>query len=152
MGVYGIGGLLITVYPPEGSRYDSPEYDLLWGAAQELKMPLSLYLVTNRLGSGEGGGDRPGDRRFSIFPNSDFFVRVSVADMISAGVFERFPKLQVGAVEQQLGWVPFFLERMDYAYNQRGSGRQGYRFKEDMLPSDFSIAMCSWVYTRMSWA
>ena len=26
---------------------------------------------------------------------------------------------------------------VDYAYNQRGSGRQGYRFKEDMLPSDF---------------
>ena len=70
-------------------------------------------------------------------PNSDFFVRVSVADMISVGVFERFPKLQVEAVEQQLGWVPFFLERMDYAYNQRGSGRQRYRFKEDMLPSDF---------------
>ena len=70
-------------------------------------------------------------------PNSDFFVSVSVADMISVGVFERFPMLQVGAVEQQLGWVPFFLDRMDYAYNQRGSGRQGYRFKEDMLPSDF---------------
>ena len=33
--------------------------------------------------------------------------------------------------------MPFFLERMDHAYNQRGSGRQEYRFKEDMLPSDF---------------
>ena len=137
MGVYGIGGLLITVYPPEGRRCDSPEYDLLWRAAQDLEMLLSLHLATNRLGSGEGSGNRPGDRRFSILPNSDFFVSVSVADMIPVGVFERFPKLQVGAVEQQLGWVPFFLDRMDYAYNQRGSGRQGYRFKEDMLPSDF---------------
>ena len=133
----GFVGALITVYPPEGRRYDSQEYDHLWGAAQDLEMPLSLHLATNRYGSGEGGGDQPGDRRFSILPNSDFFVRVSVADMISAGVFERFPKLQVGAVEQQLGWVPFFLERVDYAYNQRGSGRQGHRFKEDMLPSDY---------------
>ena len=88
MGVYGIGGLLITVYPPKGSRYDSPEYDLLWGAAQDLEMPLSLHLATNRLGSGEGSGDRLGDRKFSILANSDFFVRVSVADMISVGVFE----------------------------------------------------------------
>ena len=133
----GFVGALITVYPPEGRRYDSPEYDLLWGVAQDLEMPLSLHLATNRFGSGEGGGDRPGDRRFSILPNSDFFVRVSVADMISVGVFEQFPKLQVGAVEQQLGWVPFFLERMDYAYDQRGAGRQGYRFKENMLPSDY---------------
>lgn len=70
-------------------------------------------------------------------PNLDFLVSVSVADMISVGIFKRFPKLQVGAVEQQLGWVPFFLDRMDYAYNQLVSGRQGYEFKEDMLPSDF---------------
>ena len=133
----GFVGATIPVYPPEGRRYDSPEYDRLWGAAQDLEMPLSLHLATNRYGSGEGGGNLPGDTRFSILPNSDFFVRVSVADMISAGVFERFPKLQLGAVEQQLGWVPFFLERMDYAYNERGAGREGYRFKEGMIPSDF---------------
>ena len=111
MGVFGIDGLLITVYPPEGRRYDSPEYDLLRRAAPDLEMPLSLHLATNRLGSGEGSGNRPGDRRFSILPNSDFFVSVSVADMIPVGVFERFPMLQVGAVEQQIGWVPFFLDR-----------------------------------------
>ena len=133
----GFVGAMITVYPPEGRRYDSPEYDLLWGAAQDLEMPLSLHLATNRFGSGEGDGHGPGGGRFALLPNSDFFVRVSVADMISAGVFERFPKIQVGAVEQQLGWVPFFLERVDYAYNERGSGREGYRFKEDMLPSDY---------------
>ena len=133
----GFVGAMIPVYPPEGRKYDSPEYDLLWGAAQDLEMPLSLHISTNRFGSGEGDRSRPGGTRFAIFPNSDFFVRVSVADMISAGVFERFPKLQVGGVEQQLGWVPFFLERIDYAYNQRGSGREGYRFKEDMLPSDY---------------
>ena len=133
----GFVGAMIPTYPPEGRRYDSAEYDLLWGAAQDLEMPLSLHLDTNRFGSGERDGSRPSGTRFAILPNSDFFVRVSVADMIAVGVFERFPKLHVGAVEQQLGWVPFFLERMDYAYNQRGSGRQGYRFKEDMLPSDY---------------
>ena len=43
--------------------------------------------------------------RFAILPNSDFFVRVSITDMIATGVFGRFPRLQVGAVEQQLGWA-----------------------------------------------
>ena len=133
----GFIGAMIPVYPPEEKRYDSPEYDLLWGAAQDLGMPLSLHLATNRFGSGEGDGNRPGGGRVAISPNSDFFVRVSVADMILAGVFERFPKLQVGAVEHELGWVPFFLNRIDYTYDQRGFGREGYRFKEDMLPSDY---------------
>ncbi len=133
----GFVGAMIPVYPPEGSRYDSPQYDLLWGAAQDLRMPLSLHLATNRFGSGEGDGNRPGGGRIAISPNADFFVRVSIADMILTGVFERFPTLQVGAVEHELGWVPHFLRRLDYTYDQRGFGREGYRFKEDMLPSDY---------------
>ena len=133
----GFVGAMIPVYPPEGRKYDSPEYDLLWEAAQDLEMPLSLHLATNRFGSGEGDGNRPGGGRVAISPNTDFFVRVSLADMILAGVFERFPKLQVGAVENELGWVPFFLRRIDYTYDQRGFGREGYRFKEDMMPSDY---------------
>ena len=133
----GFVGAMIPIYPPEGRRYDSPEYDSLWGAAQDLEMPLSLHLATNRFGSGEGDSNQPGGGRLGISVNSDFFVRVSIADMILAGVFERFPKVQVGAVENELGWVPFFLDRMDYTYDQRGFGREGYRFKEDMLPSDY---------------
>ena len=40
-------------------------------------------------------------------------------------------------MENELGWVPFFLRRIDYTYDQRGFAREGYRFKEDMLPSDY---------------
>ena len=133
----GFVGAMIPVYPPEGRRYDSSEYDPLWAAAQELGMPLSLHLATNRFGSGEGDGNRAGGGRVAISPNADFFARVSISDMIFSGVFERFPKLQVGAVEHELGWVPFFLSRIDYTYDQRGFGREGYRFKEDMRPSDY---------------
>ncbi|MDH3598451.1 MAG: amidohydrolase [Candidatus Tectomicrobia bacterium] len=57
--------------------------------------------------------------------------------VIYSGVFERYPKLQVGAVEHELSWVPHFLDRLDYNYNQRSAGIVGYRFKEDMLPSDY---------------
>ncbi len=133
----GFIGAMIPVYPPENKRYDSPFYDPLWAASQDLGMPLSLHLATNRFGSGEGDGNQAGGGRVAISPNSDFFVRVSLADMILNGVFERFPKLQVGGVEHELGWVPFFLSRIDYTYNERGFGRQGYRFNEDMLPSDY---------------
>ena len=133
----GFVGAMIPVYPPEDRRYDSPEYDPLWAAAQDLEMPLSLHLATNRFGSGEGDGNRPGGGRVGISPNADFFVRVSLADMILSGVFERFPNLQVGAVEHELGWVPFFLSRVDYTYDQRGFAREGYRFKEDRLPSEY---------------
>jgi predicted TIM-barrel fold metal-dependent hydrolase len=61
---------------------------------------------------------------------------MSLADMIYYGVFERYPKLMVGSVEQELSWVPHFLDRLDYNYTQRPVG-SSYRFKGDAFPSDF---------------
>ena len=57
--------------------------------------------------------------------------------MILYGVFERYPKLQIGSIEYELSWVPHFLDRMDYSYTQRAQEFHPYRFKGDMLPSDF---------------
>jgi len=133
----GFVGAMIPVYPPKARRYDSPEYDRFWSAAQDLEMPLSLHVATNRFGSGENDGSEPEGARVGIAPNQDFFPRTSISDMILSGVFERFPKLQVGSVEHELCWAPFFLRRLDYTYDQQGFGREGYRFKEDMQPSDY---------------
>ena len=133
----GFVGAMIPVYPPKARRYDSPEYDRFWSAAEDLEMPLSLHVATNRFGSGENDGSEPEGARVGIAPNQDFFPRTSISDMILSGVFERFPKLQVGSVEHELCWAPFFLSRLDYTYDQQGFGREGYRFKEDMKPSDY---------------
>ena len=46
---------MITEYPPEDHRYDSPEYEPLWAAAQDLNMPVSLHTATSREGRDEGG-------------------------------------------------------------------------------------------------
>ena len=133
----GFVGAMIPVYSPADQRYDSPEYDHFWGAAQDLGMPLSLHTATNRFGSGMGDGSEVGGARMGIRANNDFFARASICELILSGVFERFPKLQVGAVEHELSWVPHFLSRLDYTYDQQGFGREGYRFKEDMQPSDY---------------
>ena len=131
----GLIGAMITVYPPLGRRYDSPEYEPLWAAAQDLGMPLGLHAATNRFGSGEGDNSETG--RMAITVNFDHYVRMSLTDMIFSGVFERYPKLQAGAVEHEVSWAAHFIDRMDYNYNQRAPGVQGTRFKNDMVPSDF---------------
>jgi predicted TIM-barrel fold metal-dependent hydrolase len=75
----------------------------------------------------------------SVFVNPDAQVRHSLADLIFSGVFERFPRLRVGSVEHELGWIPFFLDRLDYAYTDRPRrGPEWRRFSDpDALPSDF---------------
>ena len=46
----------------------------------------------------------------------------SMADFIFSGVLERFPDLKVVYSEGQIGWIPFFLERADDAWESTGVG------------------------------
>ncbi len=134
----GFVGAMISVYPPEEHSYDKPEYKPLWAAAQDLAMPLSLHISTNRPALGQEFFEDLDNETAAFMTNVDHWVRMSLANMIFSGVFERHPKLQVGSVEMELSWVPHFLDRLDYNYTQREQERRrGYGFKEGALPSDF---------------
>ena len=132
----GFVGAMITVFPSAERPYDSPVYEAFWAAAQDLEMPLSLHTATNRPGPGQELAtiSRIGP---AFFVNLDHWVRMSLCRMIMSGVFERYPKLQVGAVEHELSWVPHFLDRMDYTYTQRSRRDYWHRFKDDTVPSDY---------------
>ena len=135
-----IGGM-IPVTPPEGRPYNKPEYDPLWAAAQDLGMPLSLHISTDRAGpdSDVKGVDSYDATHMS---SVDYFVRMSLGNIIFAGVFERFPNLCVGSLEHELSWAPHFLDRMDYNYTQRPMRFAPYRYQGDVFPSDFLHSNC----------
>ena len=132
----GFAGAMITVYPVEERSYNSPEYEPLWAAAQDLQMPLSLHVSTNRPGPSQELLDILSTTP-SFVSNQDHWVRTSIGHLIFNGVFERYQKLQVGSIELDLGWVPHFMEKIDYTYTNRAIEFTPYRFKEDMLPSDY---------------
>ena len=134
----GLAGALIPVSAPLGRWYESPEYEPLWAAAEDMGMPLSLHTNTNRvLTEQELAAFMPVRSNISFATNNDYWPRTSLTHMIFSGVFERYPRLQVGAIEFEVSWVPNFLDRMDYSYTQRIRRESAYRFKEDMLPSDY---------------
>jgi predicted TIM-barrel fold metal-dependent hydrolase len=132
----GLAGAMITVYPSEDRSYDRPDYEPFWSAAQDLDMPLSLHIATNRPSPGLPLEDNRRTRP-SLLANADHWVRVSLGHVIFTGVLERYPRLRIGSVEHELSWVPHFLERLDYTYTQRAPRSWWYQFKSDMLPSDF---------------
>ncbi|MCI0859910.1 MAG: amidohydrolase [Chloroflexi bacterium] len=131
----GLAGGMIAEYPTEDRRYDSPEYESFWAAAQDLNMPLSLHTATRREGRSRGAGGT-GIRDASGRANKVFWPATSICDMIFSGVFERYPKLKVAIVEFELAWVPHLLGTMDYTYNERHE-EATYRFKGNLLPSDY---------------
>ena len=132
----GLVGAMISVYPPEDKAYYSPIYEPFGAAAQDLEMPLSLHIGTNRAVAGQASFD-VGNITPASFCNVDYWVRMSVANMIYGGVFERYPGLQVGSIEMEVSWAPHFLERLDYNYLQRPQWDVWHRFQEDMLPSNY---------------
>jgi hypothetical protein len=112
----GLAGALVTVAPPRWRPFRSPAYDRCWAVAQDLDLPLSLHTATER------GDLRIGDAAFTLdvkeappaaFINKDYAVRQAFAELIFAGVFERFPGLRVGSVEHEpAGSVPSGLYRI----------------------------------------
>ena len=48
---------------------------------------------------------------------------VTATDLLLAGIFTRFPALKVALSEGGIGWIPFFLDRMDrHLWNHRWTG------------------------------
>ena len=92
---------MITVYPPYERSYDRPEYEPFWAAAQDHAIPLSLHIGTNRPGPGQEFQDLESVTA-SFLTNVDYWVRMSLTNMIFSGVFERYPRLQVGPIEMEL--------------------------------------------------
>ena len=67
-----------------------------------------------------------GDRRFDSFlfmhtvgrPVETF---IQFAGLLYGGVAERFPHLRIGFLECGVGWVPYWMERMDEEWEKRGA-------------------------------
>ncbi|WP_255990080.1 amidohydrolase family protein [Chitinolyticbacter albus] len=112
----GMAGGIISVYPGREHAYHQPCYEPLWAAAAALQMPLSLHVLTNH--NGPYGVPFP-QVDYSLRVNADYWVRMSLADMIFGGVFERHPGLVVETSEHEGGWVPYFLWQMDWTYEHR---------------------------------
>ena len=133
----GLVGGMISVYPQEDRQYRNPDYERLWAAAEELDMPLSPHIGTNRPAQGIGlfsvdSAAQTVEARVNIDPP----VRMSLAALVFSGVFERYPGLKVVSVEHELAWIPYFIRMLDYVYRER-TEQATYRFEGDTLPSMF---------------
>ena len=89
-------------------------WDLLWAAAQEAQIPLSFHI---------GGGTRldPRHRDWQIAG----FAAVApmqmdelLATMVFSGALERHRGLKIVLAESGIGWLPYFVARMDATFEK----------------------------------
>jgi predicted TIM-barrel fold metal-dependent hydrolase len=132
----GLKGAMIWCSPPQDQPYSSTMYDPFWATAQELNMPVSLHAIT-----GMGESQTSLSERYMLSTVISHEVEKSFSVLIFSGVLDRFPRLQIVSAENNLGWIPYYLQRMDrVAKRGRGSGT----VKIELTPSEY--------FQRQMWA
>lgn len=126
----GLKGAMIWGYPPADMPYYHERYDALWAAAQSLKLPLSLHIVT-----GMGDESRVDFTAAAVrYMHMIHEVQRSVSQLVLGGVLERFPGVQIVGAECDIAWLPHWMQRMDHANAKFGALMD---VKLSMLPSDY---------------
>jgi predicted TIM-barrel fold metal-dependent hydrolase len=115
---------------PTGKSYPSAEDDRFWAAALDLDMPVVVHTsFPAHVGSRETPLFRyPREPEGEQRPPTDFVQRlarqgpfhsgsVEASQLVVAGVFDRFPKLNIYWAENNVGWLPYFYEQIDHEYS-----------------------------------
>jgi predicted TIM-barrel fold metal-dependent hydrolase len=112
VGELGFVGL-VTATHIRAKDLDDPSFDVVWATAQRLGVPVCAH----------GGGQAPGQTPFAI---ERFATRLGIHAITHpvgamhavycftvGGILHRFPELRVGFMEAGIGWLPFWLDRLD---------------------------------------
>ena len=145
---------------PSGKPYPSDDDDRFWSRALELKMPISVHVDLERAGERKGP-------LFKYPKESDEIMKKLTHDLVEqvgrfgpvrgngsiaaiqwvlSGLFDRFPTLRIFFAENQIGWIPFFLQGADVRYDRH------HRWADRLLglkpmsrpPSEYIREYCYW--------
>ncbi len=124
----GLAGAMIGISPEDETEYGRPAMDPFWRTAQDLGLPLSLHILTEK--------KQAKGRNLSAAISDCMYVQRTVGNMVAFGVFQRFPKLKVISAESDSGWAPYFMERLDYLVERRRS-IYNINYTSDRKPSEW---------------
>ena len=96
---------------PNGTLAIQPEDDAVFAVLNERKVTLSIHVAMTQSMPAAHRAKLPGYGRFFDAPNR-------MIEMVFAGVFDRFPNLNVVFAEVDFGWVPYVKEQIDNNYNR----------------------------------
>jgi len=94
-------------------------YDPLWAVLSETGIPVSQHVASNSYLATIRALD-PTPMRGVMHALPNLYMAESIGFWIVAGILERFPELKVVMVEAGLGWLPYWLARLDRMYTKHG--------------------------------
>ncbi len=107
----------------------SDHWDPFWGACEDEQTVVCLHIGSSSqlVVTAE---DAPMDVLITLSPIN---LVQAATDLIWSQVFRKFPSFKIAMSEGGIGWIPYFLDRIDYVYEHHQAWT-GQDFG-DMLPS-----------------
>jgi uncharacterized protein len=121
----GCGAILVPSAPTGARSPTHPDYHPLWARLEAANVPFMLHIGGGgrtlrrqfhnngkKVSDWLGGGENIRSKDFMTVHNApETFLSCMVLD----GIFEAFPRLRGGCIEQGALWVPSWLKRLDIA-------------------------------------
>jgi predicted TIM-barrel fold metal-dependent hydrolase len=143
------GGCAAVMVPSTAAGTRSPTHpdlDGVWDALSEANVPFVLHVggggrlldptfhnnampVSDHL----GGGENVRSKDFIAIPHSP---QVFLGTLIYDGLFDRFPKLRGGCIEQGAGWVVSWMRHLDYGVRAFRRTEEPLR-RLELAPSEY---------------
>jgi uncharacterized protein len=95
-------------------------YDPLWEVLSETGVPISQHVGASRYLMQDVMAEDPTPYKGIFQSLPPIFMAECVADWTVSGVLDRWPDLHVVLVEAGIGWIPYFLERLDTMVGNHG--------------------------------
>ena len=115
-----------AIISPFEFRCSDPAWDRLWSVAEATGLPVSFHI-------GHGTSQvrvAPGSWELAAFAAvGPMQLDEPLAMMIYSGVLERHPGLRLVLAESGIGWLPYFVRRMDQTAEKHVAKAQDYQLK-----------------------
>jgi predicted TIM-barrel fold metal-dependent hydrolase len=112
-----------------GENYGSAKYDPLWAACEAMGLVVSFHAGTSRAGINVKDHEWP-----RVYTQVPHLMQTTLTDIIFGGTFDRFPKLKISSVENDVSWLAHYSYRMDH-FAERFVAVASVKL--DMQPSDY---------------
>jgi predicted TIM-barrel fold metal-dependent hydrolase len=109
----GIPAVFIRTNPVQGTKYSARSFDPVWQAIVDTDLKLGLHPLPMWDQVGTSLGYKLPDIMAASCLGFPMDMMFTLYDMMSGGVFDRFPTLPTMILEAGVGWLPSFFERLE---------------------------------------
>jgi uncharacterized protein len=128
--------------PIRGRHIHDPEFEPLWDTIEDLGVPVGFHptgQASLRDDIARRYLDHPNGRVIGAAARNPMELMLAFASMAAGGVLERHPRLRCAFLEGTCGWLPWWLWRLDEAWEKFGPGSE---VQISARPSEYFFRQC----------